>query len=181
MINLGGLWEFFGLPDPDPKREPVTTSNNDTQSSDVSSNGSTESAAPIDAVKDSRTQKIPENWNGPRLPNGEAFHDLESLNFRKNKIPTRALRMVTPNEKHRIDLEGIAQRSVQGDISIVNLGELTHMQSQQNFLRRELRMLSENTGLHIYSLDKDEKLMLVPGIDVVVDTTRHELGMNGLL
>ena len=89
--------------------------------------------------------------------------------------------MVTPNEKHRIDLEGIAQRSIQGDISIVNLGELTHMQSQQNFLRRELRMLSENTGLHIYSLDKDEKLMLVPGIDVVVDTTRHELGMNGLL
>ena len=55
------------------------------------------------------------------------------------------------------------------------------MQSQQNFLRRELRMLSENTGLHIYSLDKDEKLMLVPGIDVVVDITRHELGMNGLL
>ena len=64
------------------------------------------------------------------------FMISESLNFRKNKIPTRALRMVTPNEKHRIDLEGIAQRSIQGDISIVNLGELTHMQSQQNFLRR---------------------------------------------
>ena len=176
MICLGGLWEFFGLPDPDPKRDAATTSNNDTQSNDVSAD-----SALIDAVNDSSKQNIPENWNGPRLPNGEAFHDLESLNFRKNKIPTRALRMVTPNEKHRIDLEGIAQRSVQGDISIVNLGELTHMQSQQNFLRRELRMLSENTGLHIYSLDKDEKLMLVPGIDVVVDTTRHELGMNGLL
>lgn len=177
MISLGGLWEFFGLPDPDPKREPVTTSNDDTQAS----NASADSGTPIDAVENSSKQNIPENWTGPRLPNGEAFHDLESLNFRKNKIPTRALRMVTTNEKHRIDLEGIAQRSVQGDISIVNLGELTHMQSQQNFLRRELRMLSENTGLHIYSLDKDEKLMLVPGIDVVVDTTRHELGMNGLL
>ena len=176
MICLGGLWEFFGLPDPDPKRDAVTTSNNDTQSSDVSAD-----SALIDAVNDSNKQNIPENWIGPRLPTGEAFHDLETLNFRKNKIPTRALRMVTPNEKHRIDLEGIAQRSVQGDISIVNLGELTHMQSQQNFLRRELRMLSENTGLHIYSLDKDEKLMLVPGVDVVVDTTRHELGMNGLL
>lgn len=181
MISLGGLWEFFGLPDPDPKREPITASDNDTPANDVPSNGSAESVATVDVVENSRKQIIPENWLGPRLPNGEAFHDLESLNFRKNKIPTRALRMVTPNEKHRIDLEGIAQRSVQGDISIVNLGELTHMQSQQNFLRRELRMLSENTGLHIYSLDKDEKLMLVPGIDVVVDTTRHELGMNGLL
>ena len=181
MISLGGLWEFFGLPDPDPKIEPIATTINDSQSSDVSSNALGDSAAPINAVKDSSKQIIPENWIGPRLPNGEAFHDLESLNFRQNKIPTRALRMVTPNEKHRIDLEGVAQRSAQGDISIVNLGELTHMQSQQNFLRRELRMLSENTGLHIYSLDKDEKLMLVPGIDVVVDTTRHELGMNGLL
>ncbi|MBI20243.1 MAG: hypothetical protein CMB73_06670 [Euryarchaeota archaeon] len=181
MISLGGLWEFFGLPDPDPKREPVATTSNDSQSSDVLSNGSGDSDAPIDTVEGSSKKNIPENWIGPRLPNGEAFHDLESLNFRKNQIPTRALRMVTPNEKHRIDLEGIAQRSIQGDISIVNLGELTHMQSQQNFLRRELRMLSENTGLHIYSLDKDEKLMLVPGIDVVVDITRHELGMNGLL
>ena len=177
MIRLGGLWEFFGLPDPDPKREPVSTSNDDTQAS----NASADSGARINVVENSSKQNIPEDWTGPRLPNGEAFHDLESLNFRKNKIPTRALRMVKPNEKHRIDLEGIAQRSVQGDISIVNLGELTHMQSQQNFLRRELRMLSENTGLHIYSLDKDEKLMLVPGIDVVVDTTRYELGMNGLL
>lgn len=181
MISLGGLWEFFGLPDPDPKIELIATTINDSQSSDVSSNALGDSAAPSNAVKDSSKQIIPENWIGPRLPNGEAFHDLESLNFRKNKIPTRALRMVTPNEKHRIDLEGVAQRSVQGDISIVNLGDLTHMQSQQNFLRRELRMLSENTGLHIYSLDKDEKLMLVPGVDVVVDTTRHELGMNGLL
>lgn len=181
MISLGGLWEFFGLPDPDPKREPIATTNNDIQSSDVPSDALGDSDARSDVVKDSRKQNIPENWIGPRLPNGEAFHDLESLNFRKNKIPTRALRMVTPNEKHRIDLEGVAQRSLQGDISIVNLGDLTHMQSQQNFLRRELRMLSENTGLHIYSLDKDEKLMLVPGVDVVVDTTRHELGMNGLL
>ena len=151
------------------------------ESGDIPSNGHEPATESRELIDNSSKQTIPSNWIGPKLPNGEAFHDLESLNFRKNKIPTRALRMVTPNEKHRIDLEGIAQRSVQGDISIVNLGDLTHMQSQQNFLRRELRMLSENTGLHIYSLDNDEKLMLVPGIDVVVDTTRHELGMNGLL
>ena len=123
MISLGGLWEFFGLPDPDPKREPVSTSSSDAQSSDVPSSGPADSDTTNDAVLNSSKQIIPENWIGPRLPNGEAFHDLESLNFRKNKIPTRALRMVTTNENHRIDLEGIAQRSVQGDISIVNLGE----------------------------------------------------------
>lgn len=169
------------MPDPDPKRESISTNNSEMESGDIPSNGHEPATESRELIDNSSKQTIPSNWIGPKLPNGEAFHDLESLNFRKNKIPTRALRMVTPNEKHRIDLEGIAQRSVQGDISIVNLGDLTHMQSQQNFLRRELRMLSENTGLHIYSLDNDEKLMLVPGIDVVVDTTRHELGMNGLL
>ena len=180
MISLGGLWEFLVYlirTQKENQFRPVVV----TQSSDVPSSGVADSDTPNDAVVNSSKQIIPENWIVPRLTNGEEFHYLESLNFRKNKIQTRALRMVTPNEKHRIDLEGIAQRSIQGDISIVNLGELTHMQSQQNFLRRELRMLSENTGLHIYSLDKDEKLMLVPGIDVVVDITRHELGMNGLL
>ena len=169
------------MPDPDPKRESISTNNSEIESGGMPSHVHEPAVESREVIDNSGKQNIPSNWIGPKLPNGEAFHDLESLSFRKNKIPTRALRMVTPNEKHRIDLEGIAQRSVQGDISIVNLGDLTHMQSQQNFLRRELRMLSENTGLHIYSLDNDEKLMLVPGIDVVVDTTRHELGMNGLL
>ena len=42
-------------------------------------------------------------------------------------------------------------------------------------------MLSKIPDYTFILLDKDEKLMLVLGIDVVVDITRHELGMNGLL
>ena len=116
-----------------------------------------------------------------KAPNGQAFHDLGSRKFRKTNLPSRALRMVQPNEKHRLDLEMIAKRCLEGDISIINLSDMTHMQSQQNFLRRELRNLSEYTGLHVYSLDKEEKMMLVPGKDVVVDSTRHQLGMNGFV
>lgn len=177
---MGGLWEFFGYPDPDAKKP-----------SQVLSNESTASAIPTQPVQNSHDRVVEnnpqyssqtiDNWQGPRLPNGQAFHDLGSKKFRKTNLPNRALRMVQPNDKHRLDLEMIAKRCLEGDISIINLSDMTHMQSQQNFLRRELRNLSEYTGLHVYSLDKEEKMMLVPGKDVVVDSTRHQLGMNGLL
>lgn len=177
---MGGLWEFFGYPDPDAKKPSPDTTNE-----------SLASATPTESIQNSQDrvvennpQYVPQpidNWQGPRLPNGQAFHDLGSRKFRKTNLPNRALRMVQPNEKHRLDLEMIAKRCLEGDISIINLSDMTHMQSQQNFLRRELRHLSEYTGLHVYSLDKEEKMMLVPGKDVVVDSTRHQLGMNGLL
>lgn len=177
---MGGLWEFFGYPDPDAKKPSPGTPNESTESPSL--------AQPVqnsqDRVVENNSQYVSQsidNWQGPRLPNGQAFHDLGSRKFRKTNLPSRALRMVQPNEKHRLDLEMIAKRCLEGDISIINLSDMTHMQSQQNFLRRELRNLSEYTGLHVYSLDKDEKMMLVPGKDVVVDSTRHQLGMNGLL
>lgn len=177
---MGSLWEFFGYPDPDAKKPSPGTPNESTTSATP--------AQPIQNAEDIGVKNNPQNtslnydnWQGPRLPNGQAFHDLGSRKFRKTILPSRALRMVQPNDKHRLDLEMIAKRCLEGDISIINLSEMTHMQSQQNFLRRELRNLSEYTGLHVYSLDKEEKMMLVPGKDVVVDSTRHQLGMNGLL
>lgn len=177
---MGGLWEFFGYPDPDAKKPSPDTTNESTESALLTQ--------PVqnsqDRVVENNSQYVPQpidNWQGPRLPNGQAFHDLGSRKFRKTNLPSRALRMVQPNEKHRLDLEMIAKRCIEGDISIINLSDMTHMQSQQNFLRRELRNLSEYTGIHVYSLDKEEKMMLVPGKDVVVDSTRHQLGMNGLL
>lgn len=176
---MGGLWEFFGYPDPDGKKP------NAAQPSELEQN--VPEAQPITQSTTTKLDKPAkyssqiENWHGPRLPNGQPFHDLGSKKFRKSDLPNRALRMVQPNDKHRLDLEMIAKRCLDGDISIINLSEMTHMQSQQNFLRRELRNLSEFTGIHVYSLDKEEKMMLVPGKDVVVDSTRHQLGMSGLL
>ena len=58
MISLGGLWEFW-LPDPDPKREPIATTSNDSQSSDVLSNGSGDSDSPIDTVEGSSKKNTP--------------------------------------------------------------------------------------------------------------------------
>ena len=177
---MGGLWEFFGYPDPDSKKPSPGTSNESTESASLTQNVQNSQDRVVENNPQYVSQPI-DNWQGPRLPNGQAFHDLGSRKFRKTNLPSRALRMVQPNDKHRLDLEMIAKRCLEGDISIVNLIDMTHMQSQQNFLRRELRNLSEYTGLHVYSLDKEEKMMLVPGKDVVVDSTRHQLGMNGLL
>ena len=177
---MGGLWEFFGYPDPDAKKPSPGTSNESTESAPLTQSIQNSQDRVVDNNPQYVSQPI-DNWQGPRLPNGQAFHDLGSRKFRKTNLPNRALRMVQPNEKHRLDLEMIAKRCLEGDISIINLSDMTHMQSQQNFLRRELRNLSEYTGLHVYSLDKEEKMMLVPGKDVVVDSTRHQLGMNGLL
>ena len=78
MISLGGLWEFFGLPDPDPKREPIATTSIDSQSSDVLSSGSGDSDSPIDTVEGSSKKSIPENWIGPK--GAEALAPALSVN-----------------------------------------------------------------------------------------------------
>ena len=78
---MGGLWEFFGYPDPDAKKPSPGTSNE-----------STANTTPTQTVQNSHdrvaennprySSQIIDNWQGPRLPNGQAFHDLGSRKFR---------------------------------------------------------------------------------------------------
>lgn len=180
--GMGNLWQFFGLPDPDAGGVTRVAEQTNPAPSQRLSNEPIQVPEPV--VAELVEQEIvhePQVWNGPLTPDGEPFHDLSSHGLRMLIRPTRALRYVKPDEKHRIHTRGIAQRVLQGDTVIVDLRPLVHMESHQQACRRELRVMCEQTGVGVFALDADDKLLMIPGADVVVDIEKHELGLTRLL
>ena len=41
--------------------------------------------------------------------------------------------------------------------------------------------MCEQTGVAVFALDAEDKLLLIPGADVVVDIEKHELGLTRIL
>ncbi len=195
---MANLWSFFGLPDPDgsvkkqkkssgkkPENQPVNelTTNSLTQQTIVEIESETPALLPTPAEQKPITPKsvVPLNWNGPLTADGEAFHDLGVQNLARRSFPSRALRYIAPNEKKQIPTRGIAQRVTNGDTVIVDLRSMFHMDSHQNACRRELKMMSEEVGVGIFALDSEDKLLMIPGSDVIVDTGNHDLGISTLM
>ncbi len=200
---MASLWQFFGLPDPDgqlderkrPKKvEQTAFGAADSKPAHQQTLNSIESEQPI--VKTSVEQPIqlekkrllrsevkpsPSNWSGPLTAEGEAFHDLGAHTRVKNSFPRRALRYISPDEMNRIPTREMAKRILQGDSVIVDLRPMVHMDTHQNVCRRDLQRMSNETGTGVFALDAEDKLLLLPGTDVVVDIERHELGLLSLM
>ena len=182
-MNMGNLWQFFGLPDPDASVAPRTQEPSAQQATPSLTNEPelTPELVMEDVVEAKPQPLEAQVWNGPLTPDGEPFHDLFNHGTRHRIRASRALRYVKPDEKHRIHTRGIAQRVLQGDTVIVDLRTLVHMESHQQACRRELRMMCEQTGVGVFALDSEDKLLMIPGADVVVDIEKHELGLTPLL
>ena len=195
---MANLWSFFGLPDPDgsvkkPKKatskkpESQTrnglTGNSLTQQTivEIESEKPELLASPTEQKPITTKSVVPPNWNGPLTADGDAFHDLGVQNLARRSFPSRAQRYVAPNEKKQIPTRGIAQRVANGDTVIVDLRSMFHMDSHQNACRRELKMMSEEVGVGIFALDSEDKLLMIPGSDVIVDTGNHDLGISSLM
>ena len=195
---MANLWSFFGLPDPDgsvkkqkkatskkPESQPRNelTSNSLTQQTIVKIESETPErlSSPTEHKPISTKSVVPPNWDGPLTADGDAFHDLGVQNLARRSFPSRALRYVAPNEKKQIPTRGIAQRVTNGDTVIVDLRSMFHMDSHQNACRRELKMMSEEVGVGIFALDSEDKLLMIPGSDVIVDTGNHDLGISSLM
>ena len=182
-MQMGNLWQFFGLPDPDASVLPRDSEiRKDVQNQQLT-NSPTEVLEPIveELQPERMVDQSTQDWSGPLTPDGEPFHDLSSHRIQPSIRANRALRYVKPDEKHRIHTRDIAQRIVHGDTVIVDLRPLVHMDSHQQACRRELRVMCEQTGVGVFALDTEDKLLLIPGADVVVDIERHELGLTRLL
>ena len=179
---MGNLWHFFGLPDPEGGSQPPQ------QQRPVAEQQPTleqreQIAEPLveEAQEVATLLAPPTSWTGPVTPDGEPFHDLSSF-ARTTKIrPKRALRYVKPDSKYRIYTNQISERVRQGDTVIVDLRPLVHMDSHQQACRRELRTMCEQVGVAIFALDSEDKLLMIPGSDVVVERNKHELGITRLL
>jgi hypothetical protein len=124
---------------------------------------------------------VPAGWTGPVTSDGEPFHDLAAHSGPKRSLPKRALRYVSPDKMSRIPTREIGKRINQGDTVIVDLRPLVHMDSHQAACRRELKHMSDESGVLIFSLDQEDKLLMIPGCDVLVEVANKDLGITALL
>ncbi len=198
---MASLWQFFGLPDPegqiDAKKRPKNTASTTTKTLEKKAPAQQTFDSPLQAQREPEVMKSeplavqrttpaaphipPHNWKGPLTAEGEAFHDLGAHSRVKNSFPRRALRYVSPDEKNRIPTREMSKRILQGDSIIVDLRPMVHMDTHQNVCRRELQQMSNDSGVGIFALDAEDKLLLLPGKDVVVDVGRHELGLLSIM
>ena len=192
---MGSLWNFFGLPDPD-GNPPATASppaQAATASKPVSLTGAaTEeetghapqlatTAAPALEPNVRSLRTPPLGWNGPLTPDGEAFHDLGVERKRRPHVPDKALRYIAPDVMKRIPTNAMFERVLQGDTAIVDLRSLVHIESHQMACRREIKHMADHARVSVFSLDAEDKLLMIPGQNVVVDMQKHELGLTPLL
>lgn len=156
---MGGFWQFFGLPDPaEGQRTDVVVP-----------------AMPVLAEPVPQDDQVVQTSNVPR------FIDLGDRRPRSPVVPHRAVRYLAPDASSRLPVNGMLLRVQEGDSLFVDLRGLAHMHAHQDALRAELRRLGESTGVGAWALDLDDRLFLIPGVDVVMDTSRHELGGTALL
>ena len=114
------------------------------------------------------------------------FHDLGSKRWlewaiAQRGLPRRGLRYIRPDDMHRLPLEPMSTRLHQGDICVVDLSSLAHMDSQRSALARQVQDMANYGGLPVFALDESNRLLLVPGRGSRIDTETHELGGNSLL
>ena len=189
---MGSLWNFFGLPDPEgtppaqqaPAQEPAPaqpvsltgTPSEPTPSSAVEARPRSSEAPDLSALR-----APPLGWNGPVTPDGEAFHDLGVERKHRPQLPKKALRYIAPDVMKRIPTSAMLERVMQGDTAIVDLRSLVHMESHQMACRREIKHMADQARVSVFSLDAEDKLLMIPGQNVVVDMEKHQLGLTPLL
>ena len=169
---MANIWRFIGLPDPEegdseliPNEEVLTTK--------VTEKKSTKISTPI----------LSKNWAGPKTPDGEAFHDMAEIKWSKRTIKnngyaTRAFRHIVPDKMNRLPIQNMITRLMQGDILMVDLSVMIHMDAYQRACRQSIRHLSNEYGIPVFALDDKEKILILPGKGVVVDVDKHVVGIS---
>ena len=195
---MANLWQFFGLPDPDgsapvTRRQPAGANqqqrpiNLETRPSEALpteepiESPSLESPPPESPPTLQPLGAPPLGWSGPLTPDGEPFHDLAVVSGRPPPPPRTALRYIAPDEMKRLPTDAMLQRVMQGDTAIVDLRSLVHMESHQMACRREIKHKADDARISVFALDAEDKLLMVPGHNVVVDMAKHELGLTALI
>ena len=195
---MGNLWQFFGLPDPEIAspavvKKPVQEKVQNTLIQGTLIKDETQLIPPDKPMTKLQKETVrppkitvranePKGWRGPTTPDGDAFHDMSMLKStqKMNYLP-KALRYVCPDQMHRLPLDSIGKRISEGDTIIVDIRPLIHMDAHKDACRRQLRRLGDDLGIAIFALDDQDQLLLLPGRDVVVDISKHELGLAPML
>ncbi|HJM66287.1 MAG TPA: hypothetical protein QF555_01920 [Candidatus Thalassarchaeaceae archaeon] len=133
--------------------------------------------------KGSEQSEIPSS-SGPTTvpsPDSTEFLDLSSVQWAKKAgaiTPDRHLRYIQPDDRHTIPHSEISERLREGDVVIVDLRRLAHMDAQKSACRRRIQEIANDLSIHAFVLDSSEDLILVPGVGISVDVDRHILGIE---
>ena len=160
------LWQYVGLPDPAPPTQvrPRT-------SPEEAVGASTDPALPVPRHR------------GPRTPDGDPYHDLAEGRWQawaraQEMSSGRAVRYVTPEERHRLPMRELRDRLLEGDTLLIDLKALIHLDAHRSAIRRSLAQLVAEDGLVVFALDgEDGQLLLAPGRGWQVDALTHDLGV----
>ena len=170
---MANIWRFIGLPDP--------------EEGDVEVISNEEIVIPQNNTKNPelkvKTSPISKNWNGPNTPDGEPFHDMAEVKWAartkiNNGVAKRAFRHIVPDKMNRLPIQNMIARLMQGDILMVDLSVMIHMDAYQRACRQSIRHLSNEYGIPVFALDENEKILILPGKGVIVDVDKHILGVS---
>ena len=95
-------------------------------------------------------------------------------------LANRNVIYLTPDDYHRIQLDGIENELARGNMLLVDISSLTHMPAQRDVCRRKVENLGARIDIPVFSLNENDSLLMVPGLGMRVDTTKHRLGMKDL-
>ena len=114
---------------------------------------------------------------------GESIIHLSDIRISKwsqkmSPKPTRKVIYLKPDNLHRLNLTGMEKELKNGNLILVNLKDLIHMPSQTAKCTRVVRELAENNELTVFALNDADTLLMIPGLNMRVDTHKHVLGLS---
>jgi hypothetical protein len=169
------IWHFIGLPDPEEHLERKKV----VKTTKITTSDALEGNKKIENIEATTQTTLPTNkfvWDGPLTSKGEPFHDLGlNVNSSTKIIPSKALRYVTPDSMNRLPIDSMTNRLYQGDVVVVDLSVMVHMEGQQRACRQSIKQLSDERGINVWSLDDKDNLLMLPGKNIQVDNSKHDL------
>ncbi len=131
--------------------------------------------------KESSQVSTPPSPSTLQSSNSSDFMDLSSIEWARKAgsiSPDRHLRYIQPDDRHTIPHSEISDCLQGGDVVIVDLRSLAHMEAQKSACRRRIQEVARDLSIRAFVLDSSEDLILVPGIGISVDVDRHILGIE---
>ena len=134
-------------------------------------------------LKEKENARISSSSGPSTIPssNSPDFMDLSSVEWARKVGPVTPdcyLRYIQPDDRHTIPHSEISDCLQGGDVVIVDLRRLAHMEAQKSACRRRIQEVARDLSIHAFVLDASEDLILVPGVGISVDVDRHVLGIE---
>jgi len=175
---MSGFWNLIGLPKPGPTK-PARSESSQSRAVKQSSGGN--AILPIETMSEDQRSYLRSSWaqhSGPQTPDGWPLHDLGDPRWTRlvSSDGGRTIRHLSLSKKSPLDLDSMRPWLSQGDLILLDLTGMRHIDSLLDSARRKLVKFSEELSVPIYVIDDEQELLLIPGAGVVVDAQDHQLG-----